>query len=263
MSSIVKLSSPQSASSDSTSGAEPAKPKVDASSALKPQAASDQRAALEKILTDYNVHDDEMTEWVPQMGGLPFDMPFVSPKWMTRTEGKLLDDLASARGLAGLKEFRNIMSNEPRDRGNAFTTADRYYPRVDGNGREIAGADDGHNDAFRHAYFNALLTRSFGSEFAAAFATAHEGTPGNPASKEAMDLYNNEVGRRVAMRNVEALDDELAELIQAALKNGEMVVIDGAGELAFSDEVPVGQTGRAKDSPRGIHRAPPPFEPKR
>lgn len=39
-----------------------------------------------------------------------------------------------------------------------------------------------------------------------------------------------------------------------------MVVIDGNGELAFSDEVPVGQTGDADDPPRDSDNAPPAYD---
>lgn len=258
---IGTLSSYRSAWPDPTWSAESTKSPLGVSISPRLQAASERRAELDRILNDYQVKGDEMVAWTPNMGGVSIDMPFVQPKWITRTEAELLEDLASTRGLVGLKGFRDIMSNDQRDPGKAYGTADRYYPRVGEHGQPIAGGEDGHNDAFRHAYFNALLTKNFGLDFAAAFATAHESTHGNFADREAMDLYNNDVGRRIAMENPEASDDELAGLVHAAVKNGEMVVIDGTGELAFSDEVPVGQTGSANDKPRDANRAPPAVEP--
>jgi hypothetical protein len=41
----------------------------------------------------------------------------------------------------------------------------------------------------------------------------------------AMDIYNNEIGRRIAIRNPKASDEELAKLIYAAVKRGEMKVM--------------------------------------
>ena len=110
--------------------------------------------------------------------------------------------------------------------------------------------NDGHADAFRHALWSALMTQEFGENFAERYGTAHETVPGNEADREAMDLYNNEVGRRIASENPDASLDELSQLIQDAIDNGEMVIIDSDGELDWSDNVEVGNTGTADDPPR-------------
>ena len=68
---------------------------------------------------------------------------------------------------------------------NAYAEADRRFPQ--------GSQDDSHNDAFRHVYWNALMTTDISESFASQFATAHEGVPGNEPNREAMDLYNNEV----------------------------------------------------------------------
>jgi hypothetical protein len=101
------------------------------------------------------------------------------------------------------------------------------------------------------------MTRHFGEDFAEGFATAHEGVPDNPADKEAMDLYNNELGRRIARENPDASDEEIADLVFQAVTEGEALVIDGGGELAFSDDVAVGATGSADDLPVGGRITPP------
>lgn len=212
------------------------------------------------MIDDYQIQDDEMVEWKPNLGPFPIDVPFVGSKRMTRTEADLLDELASDRGLAGLKKFQEITSNDPDDPGLAYATADEYFPRTDQNGNTVAGAEDGHNDAFRHAYWNALMTKHFGEDFAEAFGSAHEGVPGNPADKEAMDLHNNQVGRRIAAENPDASDEELAELVYEAVQNGDTVVIDGNGDLAYSDKVEVGQTGSADDPPADGGEAPPEYD---
>ncbi len=52
-----------------------------------------------------------------------------------------------------------------------------------------------------------------GAEWTARFTTTHEGLPGNGAVREAMDPYDNEVGRRVALANPGASPDELADKV--------------------------------------------------
>lgn len=64
-----------------------------------------------------------------------------------------------------------------------------------------------------------------------------------------MDLYNNSVGRRIAIEYPHASDAELADLVQQAIKNGDMVVIDKLGNVAWSDQVAYGQHGSTKAGP--------------
>jgi len=206
------------------------------------------RPDLDDIRQNNQVVDDTITTYRPQFGPLPINIPFVGETRMTQTEADLLNELGDRRGLNGLRIFRNITSNTPQDPGLAYRAADEYFPQFDDQGGYIKGGEDGHNDAFRHVYWNALMTDRFGEDFAAAFATAHEGVPGNPANKEAMDLYNNALGRDIARDNPGASDEELAELVFEAVNNGDAVVIDASGDLAFSDQVAIGQTG---DAPPG------------
>lgn len=65
-----------------------------------------------------------------------------------------------------------------------------------------------------------------------------------------MDLYNNEVGRRIAVDNPNASPEELADLVQQAVNNGETVVIrpDGQG-LEWSNNIAPVDTG---DSSRSV-----------
>ncbi|WP_147457591.1 LysM peptidoglycan-binding domain-containing protein [Paracoccus alkanivorans] len=218
------------------------------------------RNELDRILKEYQVKDDETVEYTPDLGPIPIDVPFMDSKKMTRTEAELLDELGSRKGLLGLREFEKISSNNPNDPGLAYRTADEYYPQVGANGEPVKGSEDGHNDAFRHAYWNALMTDRFGEDFATSFGTAHEGVEGNPAAKEAMDLYNNEVGRRIASENPDASDEELAELVYDAVENGEMLVIDENGDLAYSNQVEVGQTGDARRDVMPGTQTPPDYE---
>jgi len=163
---------------------------------------------------------------------------------LTAGEERLLLDLAISRGVAPdpshsvagvlqvLIEFEALENVATEQAENLFPGKDQH---------------DNHADAFRHAYWNALLTREYGEQFAAEFTVAHERKPGDNALREAMDLYNNEVGRRIAVQHPDADPAELARLVADAVRNGQTVVVGGEGRLAFSDSVPVGLTGDPAD----------------
>jgi hypothetical protein len=93
-------------------------------------------------------------------------------------------------------------------------------------------------DAVRHAYWNALNSRIVGREMAAEIGTAHEMTTGNYAADEAMDLWNNQVGRAIAAENPGASRGELLQLVTEAVENGRMVVVTSKDTLAWSNEAP-------------------------
>jgi ketosteroid isomerase-like protein len=176
----------------------------------------EERVRLDRILEDYQVDPD------------PDGLVNFFGKTITKSEAELLDDI----GLLGIKDMYDIQNK-------AFETAEERFEGQDSN--------DSHQDAFRHAYWNALMTQRFGEEWAEQYGTAHERLPGNPADREAMDLYNNEVGRKIAVDNPDADPKKLADLVEQAVKDGRMVVIDENGELAYSDDVAEGKTGRADD----------------
>ena len=189
-----------------------------------------------EILDEYQVLEDP--EGIVMYPPWPYSM-LVEQRPITRGEARLLDDI----GLLGQKDFLDL-------RNAAYDTAEQRFPGQ--------GAEDGHQDAFRHAYWNALMVQRFGLDWAARMGTAHERLPGNPADREAMDLYNNEVGRRIAEQHPDASPEELADLVEQAVRRGDMVVIDAGGELAYSDQVPAGVTGTAGDPPRDGQGAQPP-----
>lgn len=206
---------------------------------------TDPRPDLADIRTRYQVADDEVITYRPRAFGA-FDIPFTDGREMTKTEGALLDRLTRDRGLLGLSGFRDIA----RD---AFAEGERRYPDNPvpagipaDRTREWQG-NDGHRDAFRHAFWSARLAQEYGADWARAFTTAHEGLPGNVANREAMDLYNNSVGIRIGAANRNASPEELSRLIDAALTRGELTVMDAGGQLAWSDRVRVGQHGLSPD----------------
>jgi hypothetical protein len=203
-----------------------------------PAAGADGPRSTDDIIDEYQVQSDQMTTWSPALVGWLME----EPVRMTETEARLLDQLQWHQGLMGLYQFK-------RCKEDAYSVSGERYPDLPG--------DDSHRDAFRHIYWNVLMTRRLGENFARAFATAHEGVPGNQADREAMDLYNNELGRRIATQNPNASLEELQELVAEAIRNGEALVIDGSGELVYSDQVAEGDTGVADDAARDDGEAPP------
>lgn len=189
------------------------------------------RPNLDDLLSRRQMAEDSMVDWSPKLGGL-LPLPVGSHR-LTATEGRMLDNLTVQRGLLGLNEFRGIQEQ-------ALSVAST---------RIGDGIVDGHGDAFRHAFWSARLTQAFGAEWARAFTSAHEANPGNTAGAEAMDLHNNSVGIRIGQANPGASEAELSHLIEAALNDGEMVVINRAGNLAWSDDVARGATGRDRLAP--------------
>ena len=203
------------------------------------------RPDLGKVRTDYQVADDTMIDYRPRAFGA-IDIPFTDSVRMTRTEGALLDELTFNRGLAGLSEFRDTARLAGSEAISRFPN-NPVPPDIPADRAGEWQGNDGHRDAFRHAYWNALMTQKYGEDWTAAFATAHEGIPGNTANREAMDLYNNQVGRSIGAANPNATPQELANQVEQALNQGKLVTIDRAGNLEWSDRVVRGQHGLAPD----------------
>jgi hypothetical protein len=209
-----------------------------------------------EILDQYQVDEDRTAVWRPKFGG-KVTIPFSDSRRLTVTEGTLLDRLTFDRGLVGLSTFKDIADE-------AFTVSTREFPSppsvpayVPTGGEVNWRNNDGHRDAFRHCYWNARLVKEFNYNWTRQFTTAHEALPGNTATREAMDLYNNEVGRNIARDNPEASDEELARLVRKAVDEGRLIVVNQAGDLAWSNAVPLWQHGIAPETARpGAIRVP-------
>jgi hypothetical protein len=204
---------------------------------------SDPRPDLKQIQRDYQVVDEQMVDYKPKL------TPWVDARRITATEKKMLDKLQFWKGLLGLQTFKDIADKALK------VSSERYpAPKLLPSHVPLARANewrgqDGHRDAFRHCYWNALLTKEFGANWTQQFTTAHEGVPGNPADREAMDLYNNEVGRKIALANPKASEEALATLVEQALNAGKLVVIAKEGGLQWSDRVALWNHGLSNEVP--------------
>jgi hypothetical protein len=190
------------------------------------------QADTARIRTDYQVSDDPggVVKWKPSgFTGWVADTFGGSPRavQVTASEAKMLDNM----GPLDLKAMNDIKTHAQDEANKRFPSQARIP------------ANDDHTDAFRHAYWNAQMTRSFGQQFAQDYTNAHERVPGNTPNREAMDLYNNEVGRRIAHEHPLASDSQLADLVEKAVRDGKMVVLDSSGNLVPSNAVTPGQTG--------------------
>jgi hypothetical protein len=193
--------------------------------------AEELRAAT--IVHQYQVEDD------------PQGMAKYFGEKVTATESTMLGKLSILSKL----DFKSIQDQ-------AFFVAPRHFREEGDDGEDGSQSytnphQDDREDAFRHAYWNALMTRRFGAEWTEKYATVHEQVPGNPPEREAMDLYNNQVGREIAQRFPDVSDKELQQLIHDAVDRGEMVIIGKEGGLNPSNSpyVPPGPPGYEDQAP--------------
>ncbi|WP_069166072.1 DUF6973 domain-containing protein [Nocardia altamirensis] len=179
------------------------------------------------LLTKYQVKTDGTTIWPTGPTAFLAKLGGIAPERLTKTEAAMLNDLQARKGLLGLKEFADI-------RQDALHLAKGKF---DGK-----GGTDGHADAFRHAYWNAVMTQRYGEQWTREFTTAHERNPTGHRIPVGMDLHNNEVGREIARANPGAGPERLANLVEQAVKDGRMLVIDKNDTLIRSNEVNAGAT---------------------
>lgn len=200
-------------------------PAVSAPVVAKPSA----KVSLANVLKNYQTPDEALQEWSPYgLGYTGGEKTLITP-----TEGALLDELGRWRPDKLLK-FKAI-------RNEAFAAANAEFPVPSGWTRSAQDwANLGHNDAFRHTYWNARLTQEFGEDWTRRFTTAHEGVPGNEDFREAQDLYNNEQGRHIGDANPTASAAQTQKLVREAVDNGDVVVVDKTKNLQWSNDVPVG-----------------------
>jgi hypothetical protein len=82
-------------------------------------------------------------------------------------------------------------------------------------------------DAFRHAFFNALNTQSFGRRMAKRLGDAHEAVDEHEfkLNEMQMDKHNNEVGQDIGEANPKASPGAIAAKVEEQRKAGNLVVL--------------------------------------
>jgi RHS repeat-associated protein len=93
-------------------------------------------------------------------------------------------------------------------------------------------------DAFRHTFWNALMTKNSNSDFADKFGKAHEEDNPNDAVQKQMDILNNRVGQDIADNNPNSTNKELALKVLDKIYKGEAYMVQkndkGENELVKS-----------------------------
>lgn len=108
----------------------------------------------------------------------------------------------------------------------AAAEAEKRYP---------GSLQDGKGDAFRHAYWNALITSNASAQVAEEFTTIHELSNHTDVTEPvpyAMDMHNNYQGRKIALRTSSAV--LLAGAVDQALKDGRLLVTSDKEQLQWS-----------------------------
>lgn len=217
------------------------------------------KPSIAQIQRDFQVNVDTFGRWEPKLFGWIPSLGIAGSRNMTATEGRLLDGLVRDKGIIGLQRFSSVVDEAFKVANQRVNTQGPIPARVEADIKKLPPemqeaarkqwpTGDGHNDAFRHAYWNARMTAEFGVKWAEQYATAHEAVPetvNNSSVREAMDLYNNKVGRQIALDNPRASPAELADKVKQALDEGKLLVVNQNGQLAWSNEVAVGHHGRA------------------
>ncbi|RDI23081.1 DUF6973 domain-containing protein [Lentzea flaviverrucosa] len=213
----------------------------------QPQAPTDEWD-LQRIFEEYQVEADPR--------GV-YKFPAFKGASLTEAEWDALivracDERISIRSFKGCgpydtPQFYNLLATMFAYQQVAQNVSERLYP-----GENLAG---GKMDAFRHTYWNMLMARKYGVEFAAEFTTAHERGASNSDIQEPMDLYNNELGRLAA---VNFKDDGKFEsdikYVKDLVDSGKALVIGPDYKLRRSNEVPNGYKYDEKGEPAPVRR---------
>ncbi|WP_157101143.1 WXG100 family type VII secretion target [Nocardia shimofusensis] len=192
-------------------------------------------AELDAIINNYQVEPDPegLVDWpdgdlLEQLRKIPWLGENIPQEKVTVSEAAMLDRLS----LLDQAKFFMIQKD-------AKAACEELYPDtyINRDGDEVKDTQDNHADAFRHAYWNARMTQEFGEEWTTEYASKHEGRADNAAVREAMDLYNNELGRKIATANPDASPEELQDLVKDAVDNGDTVIIDESQKLNWTNQV--------------------------
>ncbi|NLE78355.1 MAG: hypothetical protein GX610_02050 [Rhodococcus sp.] len=186
--------------------------------------------ALAEILRKYQTDpsEDGATLWPSGelLNAIRMINPGFEPTLMTPEEASKMVELVATNGPQALLDLNDM-------KAEAESAAIEQFPDSTG---------DGHGDAFRHTYWNALMAQKYGAEWTGDFATAHEGTGANSPHREAMDLHNNELGRKLAQQHPDATPEEMQQYVRDAIDNGDAIVIGDDSQINWSDNVVPGST---------------------
>jgi|GEM_PF-4542450 len=110
----------------------------------------------------------------------------------------------------------------PIDGGRAYLASKNAKEKVrELYGDKVSNAHNNEADAFRHAYWSYLMTQEIGAEDAKRVGDGHERSRVNDDTERFMDLYNNRLGRQLAL-DPKNKGRPAEEVIQEAIKTGKL-----------------------------------------
>ncbi|MGI5219767.1 DUF6973 domain-containing protein [Nocardia sp. CA-290969] len=192
---------------------------------------------LEDYQTDSSVGDLQLWPTGLELEALQRIKPGLQPQMLSTEEIAVMSMLLAKKDYAGIVDQFEMTQQ-------AQEAAIQVYPQ---------SVDDGHGDAFRHAYWNALMAQRFGPEWTEMYGISHEKSGGNPPNREAMDLFNNQLGREIGAANPDASPEELQQLIKNEIDKGNALVLapptgdlEGTPVITWSNQV--AETGTKQTS---------------
>lgn len=137
-----------------------------------------------------------------------------------KTETYGLDYVA---GAAGLNSKEKALYNQSPTKGLRCMQAGVTATSAAKSRFTSSVLHNGNGDAFRHAFWNALMVKLTGSSWASKWATAHEdGATNQPSIEKSMDLSNNSYGRSLAGRVGNVPDHVYIDQLLLDVKNGKL-----------------------------------------
>lgn len=174
----------------------------DADIILRAEVLAAERKADKKALDKFVVAELENARRLRAASDLPYDQSVLNPL------------------------EKELFRQHPFDGLNACLAAKAALNRS--QARYQAGClHNGNGDAFRHALWNALMTKKIGAAMAKRWGDAHEegANPPSPPLEKEMDLFNNEVGRGIALTTTD--DPAASDAVRAKIRAGAMKRIVG------------------------------------
>jgi hypothetical protein len=128
-----------------------------------------------------------------------------------------LNDILPGGGCLAEKAYYYANPTEGLAQGDLAGTAESFANQLFCTGI----LDDDNKNAFKHMYWNALMSKKWGYATARRLGDLHEQCPGSTPIRTSMDLYNNEVGATFGHLHQNYSQFALAMEIYCKVKNGE------------------------------------------
>ncbi|MBX7157857.1 MAG: hypothetical protein K1X66_05680 [Verrucomicrobiae bacterium] len=121
-----------------------------------------------------------------------------------------------------------VLAVGPLDANEASNIGEEAFQVSDKTG--LPGRHNGQRDAFRHAYLSCRMAQELGTDQAEKIGNIHEQYGENPPEEIVMDVNNNEVGRKLAVKGGESVDCK--QSVWDALNKGELQTAPTPGAVA-------------------------------